>query len=235
MSTNPLGFVLPAATIGLGALLIRPRRGFFPFDSKGNSLTPITAQAVVEEHHHDELEITEHPVEQGAAIADHAFKRPAELIIRCLWSDSPSSPGGLISQAVGVGAAVGGKAVQVVAGVAATIPAAQSILSGNSPNQSKSIYAKLLALQESRIPFDILTGKRAYRNMLFKSLSVETNSQFENSLFVVAACKQVIIVTTQIVAIQGTSQTQKSPEKTAPIQNLGNQTLQPAPNYAAAP
>jgi hypothetical protein len=61
---------------------------------KGRSIIPmgqaaITATAWIEEQHRDELVITEHPVETGAAVSDHAYKRPAECTIRVGWA-----PGG---------------------------------------------------------------------------------------------------------------------------------------------
>jgi hypothetical protein len=52
----------------------------------------LVAQVTVEEDHEDELAITEHPVEQGAAITDHAYKRPAELRVRVGWSQSGGLP-----------------------------------------------------------------------------------------------------------------------------------------------
>jgi hypothetical protein len=67
-----------------GPVLIRPRRsigGLFP-------------DIVVEEQHEDSLEITEHPVEQGANINDHAFKKPELVTIRAGVSDSSSAGGG---------------------------------------------------------------------------------------------------------------------------------------------
>lgn len=48
----------------------------------------IVPDCAVEERHSDRLVITEHPVEQGAAISDHAYKLPAELVLRYGWSDS---------------------------------------------------------------------------------------------------------------------------------------------------
>jgi hypothetical protein len=48
----------------------------------------IVAQVTIEEREHDELVITEHPVEQGAHINDHAYKRPAEVTIKAGWSAS---------------------------------------------------------------------------------------------------------------------------------------------------
>jgi hypothetical protein len=53
-------------------VLIQPRR----------SLGGLYPDVVVEESHDDALEITEHPVEQGASISDHAFKKPQTVTIR---------------------------------------------------------------------------------------------------------------------------------------------------------
>lgn len=46
---------------------------------------------VVEEVGNDSLQITEHPVETGATITDHAFKKPREVTLRWSWSDSSST------------------------------------------------------------------------------------------------------------------------------------------------
>lgn len=48
----------------------------------------ITVQVAIEEVYNDKLAITEHPVEQGAQIADHAFKRQPDLSMRCGWSNA---------------------------------------------------------------------------------------------------------------------------------------------------
>src|SRR5260363_275132 len=57
----------------LQSVLIRARR----------CIGEIVPNVVIEEVHQDALTITEHPVEQGAAIADHAYVRPAEVVMRC--------------------------------------------------------------------------------------------------------------------------------------------------------
>lgn len=49
------------------------------------------ADCTVEEDHTDEVVITERPVEQGAAITDHAFKRPPRVVIKAAWSNSSSA------------------------------------------------------------------------------------------------------------------------------------------------
>lgn len=66
-------------------VVIQPERGIF-----GEDGSIVLAQATVEEKHTDDLEITEHPVELGASITDHAFKRPAEIVIQMAFSNTPS-------------------------------------------------------------------------------------------------------------------------------------------------
>jgi len=56
------------------------------FVPMNRSIGGLTADVTIEEQERDELTITEHPVEQGAPIADHAFKRPSEVTIRAAWS-----------------------------------------------------------------------------------------------------------------------------------------------------
>lgn len=229
---SALGFVFPAAAVGSGALLVRQPRGIFP----ASGLQPLLATVTISENHRDELEITEHPVEQGAPIADHAFKRPAEVTLRIMWSMAPPTPGGsgsIVSQAVSLAGTL-----FPVAGIAAaalpTINAVQSLLTGNAPDQIKSVYNQLLALQVQRVPFTVLTGKRRYQNMLLKSLGVETDMTTENALAVVAVCREVIIVATQTVSsVPADASQQASPQITAPPINSGSLSCIPATSFTA--
>lgn len=52
-----------------------------------------TAQVTVNESHTDEVRTTDHPVERGAAITDHAFKEPARLTLLVGWSNSGAESG----------------------------------------------------------------------------------------------------------------------------------------------
>jgi hypothetical protein len=46
----------------------------------------IIADCVLEEIHSDEMEITQHPVQEGTTISDHAYRRPTELTLTYIWS-----------------------------------------------------------------------------------------------------------------------------------------------------
>lgn len=61
---------------------------FMPKRSINSSLGTFSAYVTLEEQHSDELVITDHPVEQGAQISDHAYKKPAELTITIGWTNS---------------------------------------------------------------------------------------------------------------------------------------------------
>jgi len=205
MSNQLTGLAIQGAQLGLQSILFKPPRKIATF----------AAQVTLEETHVDELEITSHPVEQGARISDHAYLRPAELTIRAGWSNSPQSSSFLQGLA--------GAATQTVAGV-------NDIISGTGLDQTLNVYRKLLELQTSRLPFSVVTGKRTYDNMLFKSLRVETNKETENSLLVTAVLRQLIIVKTQVISSSTPAENQATPALTQAPTELGQKQLQPAPN-----
>ncbi|WDD94653.1 hypothetical protein Bsp3421_004787 [Burkholderia sp. FERM BP-3421] len=64
---------------------------FSPKRSITSSIASFQAYVTLEERHHDEVVITDHPVEQGASISDHAYKKPAEVTLTLAWSNSSLS------------------------------------------------------------------------------------------------------------------------------------------------
>lgn len=206
--TAILSLASGAANVYLESLLIRPKR----------SVGTFTAPATVEELHHDEIDITDHPVELGASISDHAFRRPSELRIRCAWSNSPAVS--LPTTALPIGAM--SDAMQAIMGTAYQVAVA---LSGNGGQDIiQETYANLYKLQQSFAPFDVVTGKRKYSNMLMRSLMVHTDQKTENILSVVMECREVIIATTQLLTLPNAA-AMASPQKTAPVKNGGTKSL----------
>ena len=64
--------------IQTGTVLVAPER----------SIGGLVANATLEEIHSDDLEITEHPIDQGASVTDHAYMRPREVMVRFGFSNS---------------------------------------------------------------------------------------------------------------------------------------------------
>lgn len=171
----------------------------------------ILPQITFEEKHLDRMAITEHPVEQGAAITDHAYKIPAEVFVRYGWSRS----GGGVS---------GGTTL-------ASLPRNISLIPQfGDPTLLSKVYAKLLALQESRQLVNLSTGKRLYRNMLISALATESDRRKENILDITIAFRQVVIVATELVTVPP-KEVQADAQKTAPQQNGGTKQLVPGENF----
>lgn len=173
----------------------------------------IEVETTLEETHTDTLHVTEHPVEAGAAIADHSYKKPAELVLRCGWSNaSLKALFGIIS-----GFFAGG-----------TMRKADYV---------SGIYSQLLKLQEDREPISIATGLRQYDNMLITGLQVQRDQKTSQIIMVTATCREVILVSTSAATLPAKTD-QASPADTAETENAGaKQSVEaiPAPGGAVPP
>lgn len=78
-----LGALQNATAVVSDFILIRPLR----------SIAGFTANVTILERHSDDTEITEQPVEQGAAITDHAYNRPSQLSVEIGYSNSSIEAG----------------------------------------------------------------------------------------------------------------------------------------------
>lgn len=152
------------------------------------SVGGIVFDVTVSEVHTDKLTTTEHPVQGGGTISDHAYLTPKEVVIY-----------------VGQGAKGG-----------AAVP--------------RETYEQILELQASREPFDIVTGKREYRNMLITSIATTTDRSTENVLMVTLDCKKIVLVEAIEVAVSGKGPTsrQKLGQDTQSTRLGGEKQAQPA-------
>lgn len=177
---------LPAT---IEALLLRNSRSITP--EGGSAIIP---DVVLYEHHDDEMVVTEHPVERGAPIADHAYKKPETLSVRFGWSDSST----LLNQAVSL-----------------------SLLSGLT--SITDVYAKLLEEMEKGTLFEVSTGKRRYTDMLITAMSVKTEEDTETALIVDITFQKVNFVsTTETDGSSTSTEVQALAEDTASPKNLGD-------------
>jgi hypothetical protein len=93
----------------------------------------------------------------------------------------------------------------------------ENLLSGG--NGLAQVYQKLLALQSSATPFDIVTPKRIYHNMLLGALTQTTDKLTENCLAIHASYQQVIFVPILATTVQRANL--KNPGANSPTQNGG--------------
>lgn len=163
----------------------------------------IVPSVVISEKHSDMLEITEHPVETGAPVSDHAFKRPSEVTVE-------------------LGFAGGGSLLDDI-NTTSIFSVDTGLSLGTSP---EVIYQRLLDLQESRVPFDVITGKRSYKNMLIRAIEVTTDKTSENVLMCLLTLREVIVSQTQSITVADTTDMTEG-VSTAPVQNTGTKTPTP--------
>jgi hypothetical protein len=102
-----------------------------------------------------------------------------------------------------------------------------SVQANGDPNYVQDIYAQFLALQASRQPFDVITGKRPYTNMLITMLHTVTDEATENALLLTVRMKEVILVDTQTVSVPSTAN-MTNPQSNGATQSTGTQQ----PQYA---
>lgn len=151
------------------------------------------ASVTISESAQDDLEITQHPVQDGAAITDHAYKKPVMLSVEAQYSDN---------------------------------------LTGVPIDE---MYRRLLTLQNTREPMDVVTGKRIYRNMLIKSISETTDKTTDKVLSIKMDLQEIILVAVSTVKIPASSQkkaAQKEPKRTGQTENGGVRKGEPT-NTAA--
>lgn len=92
----------------------------------------------------------------------------------------------------------------------------------NPAKTLSKIYQDLLDLQSGRIPFDIVTPKRIYRNMLIASLGQTTDKATENCLKINLVCQEVILVSVATTSVARSKQ--RSPGTTGATQNVGKKS-----------
>lgn len=175
------------------------------FRQQSRRIGILVPSVVVSEKHSDTLEITEHPVEKPTTssasgfIADHAYKRPSEVTMECGFAGGGSLLDFVDISSIGLGI-------------------------GLSP---KETYQQLLDLQSSRVPFDVVTGKRTYSNMLVRAIEVTTDRTSENVLNCILTLREVILSETQTTTAASKDDMSEG-ISTSGVQNTGTKSLTPA-------
>lgn len=182
--------------------------------------TIFSIDCTMKETHGRNAEATKFEIEDGDIISDHIILDPFTLELEGIISDSPLSIKNalLTTAAAVVGNKLGG-ALGAVVGVTglAIFNALQ-----NSGSPSVAAYAQLLALQENRIPVDIVTKLRTYKDMYMGKLSVPVDNQTGDAMIFNVSFAQLIIVQPQTINIQQFQNGDLSAEEA----NAGKQELE---------
>ncbi|MFN1150086.1 phage baseplate protein [Serratia liquefaciens] len=165
------------------------------------SIGVMVPDVVISEKHSDTLEITEHPVEVGSAINDHAYKRPSEVTMECGFAGAGSLLDVFDTRNIGL----------------------STPLNSMSP---KEVYKTLLDVQARREPLDVVTGKRTYKNMLIRAIEVTTDKTSENVLNCTLTLREIILTSTTPITVADKADMAMGVH-TAPVIDTGTKSLIP--------
>lgn len=132
-------------------------------------------------NHESILSITEHPVQTGASISDHAFMEPRTVTFEIGMSD-------------------------VMQDLSEYISGIESFNNGDSPSKSINAYKVLEKLQQDRIPMTVVTRLNTYNNMLISSLVVPDDKNTTYALRATVTLKEIIVAKVTTVKISARSQ-----------------------------
>lgn len=158
----------------------------------------VIPDVIIQEVHDDAVTITQHPVEYGAAVSDHAYREPSQVMMTIGWTPSSLLINGVLSLSIFKGL--------------------QSL---------DEVYQQLLGIQRLREPFDLITGKRAYTNMLITALSVTTDKDTEKALVATVTMQEVLRARTMVIPAE--PEKQAEPSKTSTPANAGVKQPQTPP------
>ena len=156
----------------------------------------IIPDVVISEEHTDEAIVTQHPVDIGAPVSDHAYVKPAVVHVQFAWSDNSRLVNSAISTLTG---------------------GLRGLLT------TKEIYTELQAILNSREPVSLSTGKRNYSTMLLTSLKTTSTVETENCLICDMTFQEIMLAVEQVVDMSVA--TQASPATTSSTQDFGTRGL----------
>jgi len=153
--------------------------------------------------HQNVADPTEEPIENASIVGDHIDVRPKVVTFEGIMSEAPITIGqALLGNFAGAVPAIGGfgntLGGTLFTGIAAT-------LGGNLLNSSENRLEKalnaMLDLQQKKIIVTLVTGLRAYNNMVLQSFTPIEEPTTGNSLIFTATFKEIQIVQSESVIL----------------------------------
>lgn len=143
----------------------------------------IILDAALTEHHTGEVEVTEHPVEEGFNITDHSRPKPDSLTLEGIVSNTPLST-------------TQQRRIIDSRGQRLETATAEDQVQGE-PGYAEAAYVKLRDLRDTGKVITVVTGLRTYDNMVMVSLSIPRDGRTGDALRFSAGFRQVRVVKTK--------------------------------------
>jgi len=148
-------------------------------------------------NHESNLAITEHPIQTGASISDHAYMEAQSVTFEIGMSD-------------------------VMKDISAS---SVSPFTGTSSSRSVNAYTVLRQLQKDRIPLDAITRLGTYNNMLIESISAPDDNKTLFGLKATVTLKEIFVVSVTTVKISKRSQKSESTNEGDQKPQVANESI----------
>lgn len=155
---------------------------------KRSQIDSIELDASISEMHTGNVEVTEHPVESGFNVADHARPQAETLQIEGFISNTPIPFGGEAAVHTGTYTDASGRVFEW-----------QSKSNGYA-DRAAIAYSALRDLKDLGAIITVVTALRTYEDMIITALSVPRDASTGNGLRFSATLKQIRVVNAQTVA-----------------------------------
>lgn len=133
--------------------------------------------------HNGSVEVTKHPVEEGADPTDHARELPDRLSMEALVTNTPLFA-----------------------------PASRSSAPGEA-GYSQKVLGQLRALKKSRKLVKVRAGHRTYENMMLTTLNVPEDSKVADAVRMSLTFEEVRFVKSERVRLESVTKTPEAPLK----------------------
>jgi hypothetical protein len=144
----------------------------------------LVLDATLSESHTLDTRVTENPVEEGAAVTDHAQLQPRSVSLTGIVTNTPLD---------------------------ATAVADGTRYEKNQPGRGASAYAALRRLRQSRQLVALITPTELYENMMLVSLVVPREQGSGEAFRFSAQFREVILVQTQMVKLPASKKPRGQP------------------------
>lgn len=173
-----------------------------PFAGEGgkNLRTFLKIDAFENIQHQHEAEITENPIETGSLVSDHMDVKPKVLTFTGLISEAPISiqqatVGNVAGSVGGLAGGLLGPATQLA--TTAGVAALGGSLMNKPGNRVLDGFRAIEELQAKKIPVTIITGLRAYENMVLTSFTPTESAPTGRSLSFTATFREIRMVSSK--------------------------------------
>ena len=182
--------------------------------------------------HQHEVQPTDNPVEEGSDVTDNIDVKPKVVTFDGIISEAPITiESAVVGNVAGAVGALGRSALGSVAG--GLLAGATSALGGSLLNQSnkarvEEAFNAMQELQSKKILCTIITGLRAYENMVLQSFSPVESADVGGSLSFTATFREIRVVRSEQVVLPKKILDDSVAASAGSVSNQGKKTAEEA-------